>query len=203
MSRVAVRSLGLGSLLGSLGVVCVAICGGSATGLPAGSRSTLPKVLSPDRAVSASEVSDFLVRRDNRTIYRVLGPAQDYARNCQGCHGIGGHSVAEVPDLQEHVGYFARIQSGRAYLVQVPNVAQSVLSDARLADLMNWMLHAFSEAQLPSDFRPYTAAEVAQLRRRRIEPAATRKMLAKELWKRGELPSETALEWTGHAQEND
>ena len=38
------------------------------------------------------------------------------------------------------------------------------MTDARLAELMNWMLLEISRAEIPIDFRPYTTEEVAGLR---------------------------------------
>jgi hypothetical protein len=57
------------------------------------------------------------------------------------------------------------VPGGREYLVQVPGAAQSELTDERLAEVLNWILRSFSAAELPPDFIPYTAPEVARLRR--------------------------------------
>lgn len=53
---------------------------------------------------------------------------------------------------------------GRAYLVQVPGTAQAPLSDAAIADLLNWLVVRFSQAELPDPFVPYTTEEVAKYR---------------------------------------
>ena len=71
-----------------------------------------------------------------------------------------------VPRLRGSVGKFLRVKGGREYLIRVPGVATTPLDDAALAELMNWLLQEFSAAELPADFAPYTAAEVASLRRR-------------------------------------
>ena len=58
-------------------------------------------------------------------------PQADYLLNCGGCHGLNGVSNGRlVPDLQSQVGYFLRIHEGREYLVRLPNVAFSAMSDA-------------------------------------------------------------------------
>ncbi len=91
---------------------------------------------------------------------------QNYMLNCQGCHlhdasGFPG----KIPNMQGFVGNFLHIQGGREFIVQVPGVANAPLSDAELAEVMNWLLTRFSAAQLPADHKPYTAKEVARLRR--------------------------------------
>jgi mono/diheme cytochrome c family protein len=93
-------------------------------------------------------------------------PAVDYAVHCQGCHlADGSGTPGRVPGLAGTVGRFARLPAGRAYLVRVPGVAQSPLGDAELAALLNWTLARFDAEGLPPGFAPYTAAEVASLRR--------------------------------------
>lgn len=91
---------------------------------------------------------------------------EDYLLHCVGCHRDDGSGSAanRVPDLRGSVGHFPRLAVGRAYLVQVAGVAQSTLPDSAVAALLNWLLPTFSAAELPADFAPYTAAEVARLR---------------------------------------
>jgi mono/diheme cytochrome c family protein len=92
-------------------------------------------------------------------------PAQLYTLNCWGCHlphaeGIPG----SVPRLAHSMGYFLRIPEGRAYVVQVPGVANSPLSDQEIADVLNWLLATFNRRELPSGFKPYTVDEIGRLR---------------------------------------
>lgn len=151
-------------------------------------------VFAGQAAVQPDEVPDVLIRGNRTVLPRVAGPAQDYSRNCQGCHGHLGVSVAEVPTLRSRVGYFAHLPEGRAYLVQVPNVLQAPLSDARLADLLNWLLDEYSRDQLPRDFRAYTADEIAALRAARIESVITRRReVVEALVKAGVVPDAEAL----------
>jgi mono/diheme cytochrome c family protein len=93
-------------------------------------------------------------------------PATDYLQHCAGCHQVDGSGLPRsgVPSFVDNVGHFLRSPQGRAFLVQVPGTAQSPLSDARVAALLNWMLDRFSAAQVPRDAAPYSAAEVAGLR---------------------------------------
>ncbi|GIX17085.1 MAG: hypothetical protein KatS3mg119_1271 [Rhodothalassiaceae bacterium] len=92
-------------------------------------------------------------------------PALDYVLNCQGCHLPDGRGApGRVPPLKDHVARFLALPEGRAFLIQVPGVARSALSDERIAALMNWLVARFDPEHLPADFRPYTAGEVAALR---------------------------------------
>jgi mono/diheme cytochrome c family protein len=93
-------------------------------------------------------------------------PQVDYILNCRGCHGPDGRGVAGgAPSFRDAVARFLWVPGGREYLIRVPGTAQSELSDARTAALLNWMLHEFSPNDVPSDFAPYTAGEVARWRR--------------------------------------
>ena len=85
--------------------------------------------------------------------------------HCQGCHladgaGLPGH----VPRLQGQVSKFLHSDEGRAYLLRVPGVAQSALSDQRLADVMNWTVREFDPEHLPAAFTPYGSDEVGRWR---------------------------------------
>ena len=93
---------------------------------------------------------------------------QNYMLNCQGCHLPDGSGLGSVPQLKDFVGNFPGVEGGREFIVQVPGVAHSSLADEELADLMNWVLHTFSQAELPEDFVPYTAEEVGKLRKAAI-----------------------------------
>jgi mono/diheme cytochrome c family protein len=93
-------------------------------------------------------------------------PDVEFALNCQGCHRAdGGETPGSVPAIKDHVARFLAVPGGREYLVQVPGVAQAPLDDATLAAVVNWMLDHFDRTHLPRDFTPYTAAEVATLRK--------------------------------------
>ena len=108
----------------------------------------------------------------------------DYLQHCSGCHqSDGGGSVANhVPTLPGSVGRFAHTARGRAFVIQVGGVAQAPISDAAVASLLNWMLPAFDQANLPRNFTPYTAAEVAVARATRPgDIAASRAGVVAEL----------------------
>src|SRR6202167_1779063 len=108
---------------------------------------------------------------------------QNWTLNCQGCHRLDGSgSDGTAPSLAGTVAKFLWVPGGREYLICVPGVATSPLSDADLAEVMNWMLWRYDSEHLPSNFRPYTADEMRPLRSRplRLEAAGMRSdLLAK------------------------
>jgi mono/diheme cytochrome c family protein len=108
---------------------------------------------------------------------------QNWTLNCQGCHRLDGSgSDGTAPSLAGTVAKFLWVPGGREYLIRVPGVATSPLSDADLAEVMNWMLWRYDREHLPSNFRPFTAAEMSSLRSRplRLEAAGMRSdLLAK------------------------
>lgn len=113
----------------------------------------------------------------------VANPQQarvDYMLKCQGCHqpeGLG--NPVNTPPLKDEVARFLHVPGGREFLARVPGVASVDLDDARLAQLLNWTLQRFDRGHLPADFEPYSAGEIAQLRRQplRLEREATRASL--------------------------
>lgn len=90
-----------------------------------------------------------------------------YLERCGGCHGIQGHSAPhEVPRLKGQVGFFLCLPEARAYLVRLPSVASSPLTDDELAALMNFVVFDLGgEPANRATSPPYTAAEVGKLRR--------------------------------------
>jgi hypothetical protein len=99
---------------------------------------------------------------------------QNWTLNCQGCHRLDGTGSATTsPSLAGTVAKFLWVPGGRDYLGRVPGVATSPLSNADLAELMNWMLWRFDRKNLPVSFEPYTAAEIGQLRTRPLRLEAS------------------------------
>lgn len=114
-------------------------------------------------------------------------PAQMYTLNCWGCHKPRAEGIpGTVPRLANSMGDFLHVPGGRAYLVQVPGVAQSALSDAEVAAVLNWLLLTFNKTELPRGFKPYTAAEVGRYRAHQlIQVVETRDELVTRLKARG------------------
>jgi mono/diheme cytochrome c family protein len=108
-----------------------------------------------------------------------------YALNCMGCHQRHGEGHGTVPELRGFVGNFLKVPGGREFLVQVPGVAQSGLTDAEIAAVLNYTLLEFSRNELPDDFRPYDGQEVAGYRAGRlIDVEPVRAHLLDEMRKR-------------------
>ncbi len=92
-------------------------------------------------------------------------PALDYMLHCRGCHlADGTGSPGAVPSLAGIVGKFLSVPGGREYLVRVPGSAQSALTDASLAGVLNWMIREFGPAAVSRDFVPFDAEEVSRYR---------------------------------------
>ncbi len=95
-------------------------------------------------------------------------PRFDYLLHCGGCHlEDGSGDPPEVPDLRVDVSYMIGFDAGRAYLVQVPGSAQSPMSDAALADVLNWMVDTYNP-ELEGDFERFDEEEVARHRATRL-----------------------------------
>lgn len=93
-------------------------------------------------------------------------PRMNFVLQCSGCHGQAGagNAAAGVPDMRGRLAHFLKVQDGREFLAQVPGVSQSSLSNAGIAELLNWLLTTFCALELPADFVPYTAEEIGRLR---------------------------------------
>lgn len=91
----------------------------------------------------------------------------DYMLRCQGCHLPDGSGYpGKVPDLRLTLPRLLASTEGRAFLLRVPGASLSILDDARLARVMNWMVFEFIPGGAPPGFEPFTAGEVGPLRRR-------------------------------------
>jgi mono/diheme cytochrome c family protein len=89
----------------------------------------------------------------------------NYILNCQGCHQADGSGLPDnVPSMRDFAGKFLQVPGGRAFLVQVPGSSNSPLSNAALAELLNWILITMNAELVDGDFQYYTEQEVAELR---------------------------------------
>jgi hypothetical protein len=109
----------------------------------------------------------------------------DYLLNCGGCHGLDGASNSSlVPDLKDQVGFFMNLPEGRRYLVRLPNVAFSMMTDEALTDVLNYMVFTLGGSSTPKGTKPYTMNEVSQLRREpltEVSLAQTRQQMVRKL----------------------
>ena len=94
-------------------------------------------------------------------------PQMLYMLNCMGCHTAdGGGSPGHVPSVRATLGPLAADREGRRFLVEVPGVAQSPLSNAAVAELLNWMVRNLTVE--PAEFVEFTPQEVARYRAQRL-----------------------------------
>jgi mono/diheme cytochrome c family protein len=92
------------------------------------------------------------------------GPAQDYTLYCMGCHGAQAQGVpGRIPPLAGSVSLFMRTPEGRNYVLRVPGAANSVLSDAQLAAVLNWLAERYGVPDAPAP-PPFSAEEVGRVR---------------------------------------
>ena len=104
---------------------------------------------------------------------KILDPVQarsDYVENCGGCHGIDGDSApALLPVLRGRTGYFLCDPEARAYLIRLPNVSHSRITDnAELADLLNYVVFDLGGTSVSASRPPFTAEEVTRERTRTL-----------------------------------
>lgn len=86
----------------------------------------------------------------------------NYILRCAGCHGISGLGTANagVPPFPESVGHIAMLDEGRTYMLHVPGVIGSSLSNTQIAEVLNYILERWSD----EPFTPFTLAEVEERR---------------------------------------
>jgi len=110
---------------------------------------------------------------------------RDYVLNCAGCHRLDGRGAeqAGVPDFRERVGVFTRLPQGREYLFRVPGAAQALLSDERLAQVLNWIIATYDSQEVRQPgYVPFSGEEVAVARAQRYDDVAkARRDLARKL----------------------
>jgi hypothetical protein len=109
-------------------------------------------------------------------------PRVNYQIQCMGCHLADGTGESgRVPSVRRTLVPFSMIAEGREFVLRVPGVAQSELTDADIAAVLNWMARNLSDTPLPAGFRDYDAGEVRALRGRPLAQvsAARRKLLAR------------------------
>ena len=99
------------------------------------------------------------------TDYHPERAAFNYQMFCQGCHAPGGMGSDVVPVFYNEIGHYLSVPEGREYLVRVPGSATSALNDARLAEVLNYILINFAGDSLEGDFKRYTEKEVSVLRK--------------------------------------
>jgi cytochrome c553 len=117
-------------------------------------------------------------------------PHQDYVLYCMGCHGAQAEGVpGKVPPLAHALGRYMRTPEGRNYILRVPGAANSVLSDAQLAEVLNWLAQTFNGDELPASVPLFTTAEVTGARHSPLSSVlATRRQVVQALEATGLAP---------------
>jgi hypothetical protein len=120
-------------------------------------------------------------------------PQQDYILYCMGCHGPQAEGVpGKVPPLAHVLGRYMRSPAGRNYILRVPGAANSALSDAQLAGVLNWLAQTFDAQGLSSDVPLFSTAEVTSQRHSPLPSVlATRREVVRELAATGLAPPES------------
>lgn len=117
-------------------------------------------------------------------------PQQDYILYCMGCHGPEAQGVpGKVPPLAHALGRYMRTPEGRNYILRVPGAANSVLSDAQLAAVLNWLAQTFDGDELSASVPLFTPAEVTGTRHSPLASVlATRREVVRALEASGLAP---------------
>jgi hypothetical protein len=120
-------------------------------------------------------------------------PQQDYVLYCMGCHGTQAEGVpGKVPPLAHALGRYMRTPEGRNYILRVPGAANSVLSDAQLAAVLNWLAQTFNGEDLSANVPLFTPAEVTGSRHSPLSSVlATRREVVRGLEATGLAPPES------------
>jgi mono/diheme cytochrome c family protein len=109
---------------------------------------------------------------------------------CMGCHGPTAQGVpGKVPPLASSLALFMRSAEGRNYLLRVPGAANSVLTDAQLAAVLNWLAATYGA---PGEAQPvpFTVDEVTQVRRTPLpDVEARRREVVRALAATGAAPA--------------
>lgn len=103
-------------------------------------------------------------------------PRENYILRCAGCHGMegAGTKTGGVPSFYGGISLLANDDAARTYMMHVPGVIGASLSDAEIAEVMNWINHKWGSAPAPD----FTEAEVT---RRRAVPVGDVVVLRRDL----------------------
>ncbi|MBU2654750.1 c-type cytochrome [Acidomonas methanolica] len=98
-------------------------------------------------------------------------PARNqYLLKCSGCHLADGEGMPSqgIPNFIGQVGMFAGIPEGRVYIMHVPGVIGSSLSDREISTVLNYIMKNFAGQSFQAGSKLFTADEVARLRAENI-----------------------------------
>lgn len=115
----------------------------------------------------------------------------NYQLRCAGCHGQDGMGVPEggIPPFPGFVEGFFSTEASRLYLMHVPGVNTASLSDKEIAEVMNYVVNRWGEAD--GTRREFTEQEVTALRAIPVEDVvALRRQVTQELTAAGKAVPE-------------
>jgi len=91
-------------------------------------------------------------------------PKSHYMIHCMGCHLDDGSGLPpEIPAFDNKLAILAASDKGREYLVKVPGASQSLIDDAALADVLNWILATYTGETVS---QPFLESEIKRYRHR-------------------------------------
>ena len=91
-------------------------------------------------------------------------PKSHYMIHCMGCHLDDGSGLPpEIPAFDNKLAILAASDKGREYLVTVPGASQSLIDDASLADVLNWILATYTGETVS---QPFLESEIRRYRHR-------------------------------------
>jgi mono/diheme cytochrome c family protein len=153
-------------------------------------RATLACVAASIGAVARRAVTLSLASAALVNTAALASPQQDYMLHCMGCHGTEARGVpGKVPPLANMLSRFMRTPEGRNYVLRVPGAANSALSDAQLAAVLNWLAVTYDSSAAARDLAPFTSEEVSRLRHTPLVAVlAARSVVVRDLAATGPAP---------------
>ncbi|MGZ8251030.1 MAG: c-type cytochrome [Methylophilaceae bacterium] len=94
--------------------------------------------------------------------------SSNYILRCAGCHGMdgSGSSIGGIPSLGL-IKSFTSDAEGRMYVMHVPGVVNSSLSNQEIADVVNYAVEKWGAKDVP--FQHFSLEEVTRLRASNID----------------------------------
>ncbi|WBU57349.1 c-type cytochrome [Paracoccus sediminicola] len=73
----------------------------------------------------------------------------NYILHCSGCHGLTGQGTIAggIPAFPDSVQHIADVEIGRDYILHVPGVIGTKMSDAEIAGVLNYILDEWGEGK--------------------------------------------------------
>lgn len=97
-----------------------------------------------------------------RCTFATADPSSHYMIYCMGCHLNDGSGLPpEIPAFDNKLAILAASDKGREYLVTVPGASQSLIDDAALASVLNWILANYTEESV---YKPFLESEIKRYR---------------------------------------